>query len=325
MKRTLYLHPGWSKTGTSALQRVLHAGRNGLLELGILYPLTFQWKDHAHHDFALAFAPASRGPYRTALSPKKAIDALEAERKETGASSAIISSELSPIYFNNPRFAQFAQTCFDEVQLLFTLRWQSELLLSLFSQLVSDPNVRYSQSLFYLFVQNVNWLNFHAHIRQWEQFVDRRNIFLFNHSEAMIGYFTAHLGLPPQTAAMSASRVNSSVPARSLLAIQSACNGLDNATEYAKKRDEILAMVESIDPSNDRLPLFRATEQTAIDKFYLPGNNGLVERYRFIGPHLEDPRRRVDVLCASWQDPKGSDAQTQTNHVQDEPISVPIP
>jgi len=284
------------------MQRDLHGRRENLLEKGILYPLAFQWKDHAHHDFALAFLQNSCGPYRTSMTPPSAIDALETELKETGATSVIISSELSPIYFKNPRFAQFARSRFDEVELLFTVRWQSELLLSLFSQLIADKNVRYSQTIFYLFLQNIHWLDFSARIHEWEKFVHARNISVFAHSQMLLDSVAAHFGLPPLSNDSTTSRVNSSIPSRSLLAIQKLCAGLTNPTDYIKKRDAVLIALTKSNHSGDALPLFTGIEQAALDKSYLSRNKILSERYRFFGQHLNELQQRKDILCASPDD-----------------------
>jgi hypothetical protein len=276
-QRILYLHPGWSKTGTSAIQKALHQARPELISQGILYPESLQWKDHAHHEFALAFKP-SAGPYRTSLQPQEALDRLEAELISSSVGSAIISSELSPLYFNHPVFRAFTDRHFDEIHLLFTVRRQSELLLSLFAQLVNDPNVRYAHSLFHLFVQNIHWLNFHDRIAEWERHVPAPRITLLPHSDSLLIDVLAAFGL--NAPSEPAERVHSSLQPRALLAIQHKCAGITQAAPYKKKRDQALQEMTSTDPNNDTNTLFSVAEQAAVDNFYRGSNARLAKKYR---------------------------------------------
>lgn len=48
MKKTLYIHAGTHKTGTTAIQKFLSANRDLLAKNGYLYPGT----DQGHHDVA---------------------------------------------------------------------------------------------------------------------------------------------------------------------------------------------------------------------------------------------------------------------------------
>ena len=92
------------------------------------------------------------------MTPKQALEKLRLEMQASPAESVLLSSELSPFYFNNPRFSAFVSEHFSRVVVIFTIRAQSELLLSLFNQLVKDPNVRYGASLFTLAMRNIHWV-----------------------------------------------------------------------------------------------------------------------------------------------------------------------
>src|SRR5690554_1034846 len=53
--KTLYLHVGMDKTGTSAIQAFLHLNEKRLFESeGILRPSTALWGDYSHHPLAFS-------------------------------------------------------------------------------------------------------------------------------------------------------------------------------------------------------------------------------------------------------------------------------
>ncbi|MGY3727762.1 MULTISPECIES: hypothetical protein [Cobetia] len=277
-KDTLYLHVGWSKTGTSAVQSQIQAQHADFLSKGILYPQSLQWPDHSHHPFALSFQGS--GAYQSDMSPADALEKLRLEMEASPAPSVLLSSELSPMYFNNPRFRHFVAEHFETVKVLFTVRPQSELLLSLYNQLVKDPNIRYDASLFTLAMRNIGWLNYLNHIRQWEKHVGEENLAVLSYSRRVVQDFLQafdieyrHEASQPDETAI----INPSLPTRCLRLVQHLGRGELSNGEFARRRDKIIDLSKAIDADNDHHTLFSVAEQQAFDANFKQGNQKLIE------------------------------------------------
>lgn len=277
-KDTLYLHVGWSKTGTSAVQSQIQAQHADFLSKGILYPQSLQWPDHSHHPFALSFQGS--GAYQSDMSPADALEKLRLEMEGSPAPSVLLSSELSPMYFNNPRFRHFVAEHFETVKVLFTVRPQSELLLSLYNQLVKDPNIRYDASLFTLAMRNIGWLNYLNHIRQWEKYVGEENLSVLPYSRLVVQDFLQAFDIDYRQEASQADEsaiINPSLPTRCLPLVQKFGRGQISNSEFVRRRDKIVLLSRSIDTGQDQHELFSLAEQQAFDSYFTQGNEKLSE------------------------------------------------
>ncbi|WP_157956931.1 hypothetical protein [Salinicola aestuarinus] len=279
-KDTLYLHVGWSKTGTSAIQAQIQAQNAEFLARGILYPQSLQWPDHSHHPFALAFRNA--GVYASDMSPAQAVDKLEAEVEKSDVENVLISSELSPFYFDNPRFRQFVGQNFQQVKVIFTLRCQSELLLSLFNQLVKDPNIRYPSSLFSLAMNNINWLNYHQTVKRWMDVIGQENVVIVPYGRDVVDRFLGLFNVHYRKAdASDTTIVNPSVPTRCLSMIQSKARQASNNEEFLAIRDRIITASKYVDGDHDKHVLFDVPEQQSFDQYFKHSNQTLAEQFDF--------------------------------------------
>ncbi|GEN24196.1 hypothetical protein [Halomonas cupida] len=270
-KDTLYLHVGWSKTGTSAIQAQIQAQKDDFLDKGILYPQTLQWPDHSHHPFALSFKGS--GAYQSDMTPAEALEKLQKEMDQSPADSVLLSSELSPFYWDNPRFKSFATENFNRVQVLFTLRPQSELLLSLFNQLVKDSNVRYEASLFTLAMRNLSWLNYYQNIKRWQDAVGQKNVTAIPYSKTVVNSFFDSFGMPVVSRKKENNPiVNPSLPTRCLAVLQARGRMAKDNSEFVRLRQEIVQLSEVIPAEEDKFTLFSAEEQQAFDEHFKRGN-----------------------------------------------------
>lgn len=291
-KKILYLHVGWSKTGTSAIQSQLQQQREDLLERGILYPQSLQWPDHSHHPFALSFRN-NTGAYKANMSVGEALSMLRQEYASSAANSVLISSELSPVYFNNAEFVNFVEEHFDEVHVLFTVRRQSELLMSLMNQLVKDPNVRYRGSIFQLAMQNISQLNFYQNILSWEKFVDRKNIHCFAYSSEVVKDFLGFFGIVVQDAGHDMI-VNKSVPNRIIPLLQTLDESIPNPT-YLEKTEEFILEAQDVHSKYSEVCLFSAGEQDSFDQYFSMINNRLSKEY--LNAVFPTPKNYSDIMA----------------------------
>lgn len=270
-KDTLYLHVGWSKTGTSAIQAQIQAQKDDFLDKGILYPQTLQWPDHSHHPFALSFKGS--GAYQSDMTPAEALEKLQKEMDQSPADSVLLSSELSPFYWDNPRFKSFATENFNRVQVLFTLRPQSELLLSLFNQLVKDSNVRYEASLFTLAMRNLSWLNYYQNIKRWQDAVGQKNVTAIPYSKTVVNSFFDSFGMPVVSSKKENNPiVNPSLPTRCLAVLQARGRMAKDNSEFVRLRQKIVQLSEVIPAEEDKFTLFSAEEQQSFDEHFKRGN-----------------------------------------------------
>ncbi|SEN44475.1 hypothetical protein [Halomonas caseinilytica] len=277
-KDTLYLHVGWSKTGTSAIQAQIQEQKDDFLAKGVLYPQSLQWPDHSHHPFALSFQGS--GSYQSNMTPAEALEALRLEMESSPAHDVLISSELSPFYFNNSKFKEFVAQHFERVQVIFTVRSQSELLLSLFNQLVKDPNVRYGASLFSLSMRNIHWLNFYQNVKQWADVVGANNITVIPYGLSVVEDFFEKFSIPVQYKDANGNRtVNPSLPTRCLAVLQARGRKATDAAGFSRIRNEVISLSAKIPTDRDRHVLFSVPEQQALDDYFKQGNQMLANEY----------------------------------------------
>lgn len=277
MTRTLFLHVGWSKTGTSAIQSVLSNSTEQLYNQGLVYPKSLQWADGSHHHFSLAFN--SKSGYVSKFTQEEALLKLTEEIEGAPNKDVLISSELSPFYFYHNKFNELVRKYFDRIKILFTIRRQSELIFSLFNQLVKDPNVGYRGTIFELFVRNINWMAFNREIEKWTNEVGRENIIVINYSNSVVADFLKALGLSLTGISSSQNLINSSVKPELLLLIQMLSSKNFDRVKYQFMCRRLIDKGDEIDIKFKKAILYRASEQRAIDDYYLVSNKNVADNY----------------------------------------------
>ena len=150
----LYLHLGFSKTATTAIQVFLHNNKSRLKEHGILFPNAFNWKSSHHKLFWLS------EPIRQVPSPsgntiiknesfESHLIKLKEEVLESSCNSIVLSSEM---FSNNNYFDKllFIKNSFNflEIHPIIYLRRQDQLISSFHNQLVKNNHYRGSLQKF---------------------------------------------------------------------------------------------------------------------------------------------------------------------------------
>jgi hypothetical protein len=122
-KKILYLHVGMDKTGTSAIQWMMHENRELIHALGHLYyPQTGLWQDYSHHPFA--FSMLNMGGYS-----EKHLNYLlnDLSDEVRGKNKVLISSEClfkATSARNFHIFLRYILNNFDQVKVIIYLRRQ---------------------------------------------------------------------------------------------------------------------------------------------------------------------------------------------------------
>lgn len=134
--RTLYVHVGPPKTGSSASQALLRDG--GVPD--ILYPRTGQWQDGAHHMLTFGLAGVERRGDVEIPPPAETLDALVREVAASDADVVVSSEGFTPktLRLFLERFAP-DRLGFARVRVIFVLRDPVELAASRYNQGVKDP------------------------------------------------------------------------------------------------------------------------------------------------------------------------------------------
>jgi hypothetical protein len=249
--------------------------------------------DQAQHHFALAFSPIHGYPAKYTV--QQVLELLDMEMNLMECNSTLISSELSPFYFNNPRFLKWIER-FDNIVVIVTLRRQSDLLLSLFNQLIKDPQIRYSGKFFQLVMNNLGRMNFYQGINRWAEKVGDKNIRVVNYEDGVVQNFLNIFELSLSFDGEN-SLINPSLPSSSLMLMQERGKLAVDSNQYAKIRDEVLYDVKKY--TENILPeriLLTKGELQSLDKYFENSNNLLAKKY-LEKDVLFKTKKYEDVLC----------------------------
>ena len=293
MFETLYLHIGWSKTGTSAIQFQLNLQQDALKAKGILYSKKLQMNDQAHHHFALAFTPIHGYPAKYKIP--EVLDLLEQEILDNGCHSALVSSELSPFYFNNPRFKLWVKK-FKKVVVIGSVRRQSDLLLSLFNQLIKDPQVRFQGRFFQMALNNFPHLNYFQQLNRWAECVGKDNIWIVNYDDGVVESFLTLFDLKLEHTDDNVV-VNASLPTKALLLLQERTSNVSDVEKYKKIRDNLIEEIQAYPKSHvPKRVLLSKGELQALNAFYLASNRRCAEFFTE-KKELFENKPCKDILC----------------------------
>lgn len=136
MTRTLYLHLGPAKTGTSAVQYILSRHDGSI----VLYPRVGLWPDGSHHNLVLNFFGDYNRPDVTREDPRELLAQIGGEARASDR-NLVISSEILAGRRNLGEFVDALQTAIGEVcriVLVVVAREHRERAASLYNQRVKD-------------------------------------------------------------------------------------------------------------------------------------------------------------------------------------------
>jgi hypothetical protein len=186
MKKTIYLHVGSHKTGTTFLQNFLSKNYEALKEQGFDYLISnCIWS--AHHPLGWSFQGMDYNSLKTLCSwtDYGVINRLEDEIRQSNCNSFIISSEnlyqLKNIEFIERFFLRFKD--FDMKPIIF-LREQASFIESWYYELIRADYYKLTDD-FCDFIDNPRYeLNYYKAISEWSNLVGRQNLIVSNFSQA---------------------------------------------------------------------------------------------------------------------------------------------
>jgi hypothetical protein len=202
MKKTIYLHVGTHKTGSTAIQLFLYENKDTLLLHDYDY-LTDNCVWKAHHPLGWSFdgVPGAIEKY-CPWRDRGIINYLENEIVRSDKNKFIISSEnlfqLNNIEFIERFFKRFENF---EFKILVYLRSQASFIESWYCELVRGDYCKLDKS-FDDFVERPMYnLDYNSVLMRWAGFVSRENIYIFDYSSiskcgGLIKSLCGALGVP---------------------------------------------------------------------------------------------------------------------------------
>jgi hypothetical protein len=197
MVKTIYIHIGSHKTGTSAIQKFLSTNREVLQQKGFCYP----GNKVAHHDMAREFRtlelPVIAG--KPDLATRKYFDEISTSRSDT----IILSSEgFEGLYNSVHKLKDFLKDQFC-VKIIFYARSQGERIESMYNQRVKQE-VTLLEKPFSDFVGNgyFAFLDYYKILLPWGQAFGKENIIVRCYEkeqlpDGIFDDFIRAVGLPP--------------------------------------------------------------------------------------------------------------------------------
>ena len=175
--KTVVLHIGYPKTGTSSLQWFLHTHREALREQGVCYPVTGQAADHAHHKLAFSLRDNNYEQWSEAQRIQLFAD-LDAEILASDADTLVLSSELFLDALDHIRTSKEFERILHgrALRVICFLRKQSTFLESLYRQFIWDTTHRLTDQPD-VFLTRYPWVgDYHAVLTRWAAFAGTENI-----------------------------------------------------------------------------------------------------------------------------------------------------
>ena len=185
--KTVILHIGLPKAGSTSLQSFLHDRRDELQAQDVYYPLTGQveW-EHAHHK--LVFALAENAHQAVSGRERKALfDDLTAEIDQCGCSTVVLSSELfltrQGIVGASEEFRQLLEG--RQLRVVCVLRSQETFLESLYRQFVFDQEKRFAGPPEAFLEDHSKVGDYHLFLSTWADFAGRDNLVPIIYEQAL--------------------------------------------------------------------------------------------------------------------------------------------
>ena len=174
VSRKAFVHIGYPKTGTTALQAFLHHHSTDLLKHGVLYPETGKlW--HAQHELAGLFQSDDKRLYWVKTNLEKPyLELLKEEIEGSKASTLILSSEAFTFTDKHLDLKGFLDKCgFQDIKIICFLRRQDLWVESAFTQVYKAGLYNFDFNSF----SNSGWsMNYMGSLKAWEHVFGKENM-----------------------------------------------------------------------------------------------------------------------------------------------------
>lgn len=200
MKKTLFLHIGYHKTGTTSIQNFFWNNRFAFREEGLLYP-ELGLSGPTHAQFALSL-PGERDKIVMEIASVDCSESGSAYEKYNGPTAhdlycdlgkVIEQTECTRILLSSECFLEWVSPCDIkcyvkdhcncDVKIIVYLRRQDLWIQSVFNQVVKDPYLRYAGNLAEL--PQVSCLDYFSTLSEWADQFGIKNILVRQYEESL--------------------------------------------------------------------------------------------------------------------------------------------
>ena len=295
--RTVVLHIGYPKTGTSAVQWFLHSNRDDLRRQGVYYPTIGQSEDHAHHGLALGLT--TRSSDGSSADERRGLFAtLDAEIDGCGCETVVLSSELFLFRLEevqaSPEFRKLLSRY--QLRVVVFVRRQDAYLESQYRQFVWDPQTTLADDVEAFLDSDYSQKggDYHLVLNAWAGFVGKHNIAPVVYEQTLnrggcIARFCSLVGLDPALLDPASLNVRKNEAIAGVLGTQimRVVNGYSTLND--EQRLELAQRITAFDRATAHLPIPRRifTEQQCerIGLTFLDSNKRLADE--FVGQPLD--------------------------------------
>jgi hypothetical protein len=288
MVKTVILHIGYPKTGTTSIQWCLNENRDKLRELGIQYPESGQFHDHSHNRLAFALFDNLHEHFsdtqRTAL-----FDQLGDELAASPCETAVLSSELFVGRLEQMRASQHFMDVFrgSKVRAVCYLRRQDSFLESLYTLSVWSPKRRLSLDVdAFLRSEHLSLGDYYPVVSGWAEFLGGDNFIPVIYEQAhsnggCVRKFFECLNIAPDSLADLDIRVNAAISGPLGTQIMRIVNTYTELSD--EQRLDLATRVKQLDAAVETLPvpnrLFSPEQRLEIGRRFLESNEKLAQEF----------------------------------------------
>lgn len=195
MKKTLYIHIGAHKTGTSAIQTFLSTNRDELARKGYLYPGTKMGHNEISEELRIANCYEMSNPY---IKTQKYFDEITQSKMNV----IILSSEGLERLTSLNILKEFLKNQFD-VKVVFYVRRQDDRLESMYNQRIRQQKVFLDRPFSeFISSSSFKFLDYYQKITLWSDAFGKENIIIRCYEkeqmpEGIIHDFLSIIGIKP--------------------------------------------------------------------------------------------------------------------------------
>ncbi len=195
--RTLYLHLGPAKTGTSALQHILRHHDNTV----VCYPKVGLWSDGSHHNLIFNFFEDYKRPEVVREDAGRLLASIAREARSSNR-DLVISSEILAGRKNLNDFVEALQRHLGEeplrVEILVTVREHFERAASLYNQRVKDGAFAETRDPDVFLAENAGNLCYANLLRRLRRTGFDLTVTSYHPANTFVARALGHLGFAPQ-------------------------------------------------------------------------------------------------------------------------------
>ncbi|MEQ1438365.1 hypothetical protein AAG565_03280 [Fontimonas sp. SYSU GA230001] len=287
-KRTLYLHIGRPKVGSTALQHFLWNNRERLAQQGILYPAT-PMLQKASHKLALVFQPELPDARSVRGTSAEAIyAAMLAEARRSGLRRLVASSEN--LFLVDPALPAAHLRDRYDTKIVCYVRRQDEVLASSYVEELKSGLISGSPAVEHYVddPERLRWLDYAAVLDRWASAFGTENILVRVYETgqlaggSMLDDFAALIGADVAALSKPRTRLNPS-PARDVLDFIVMLNELPVpvASQKYRLRDPLLMLSEHMGANGrfDAKSIIPAAIRQAVLERFRESNAEVARRY----------------------------------------------